>query len=121
MFPAWRDRAGGPIEDARFTSTDRRKPRHANRVPGHNPRSGRELESRNVSCYTPAPLRRNGPARPQDETMAAGHRIIITLECTTCRERNYSTTKNKRANAEKLELSKFCWRCRKHQNHKETK
>ena len=24
------------------------------------------------------------------------------------------TTKNKRANAEKLELSKFCWRCRKH-------
>ena len=32
----------------------------------------------------------------------------------TCRERNYSTTKNKRANAEKLELSKFCSRCRKH-------
>jgi len=27
------------------------------------------------------------------------------LECTACRERNYSTTKNKRANAEKLELS----------------
>ena len=26
-----------------------------------------------------------------------------------------------RANAEKLELSKFCPRCRKHQNHKETK
>ena len=51
----------------------------------------------------------------------AATRVIITLECTECRERNYSTTKNKRANAEKLELSKFCWRCRKHQNHKETK
>ena len=44
----------------------------------------------------------------------AAQRVIITLECTDCRERNYSTTKNKRANAEKLELSKFCWRCRKH-------
>ena len=44
----------------------------------------------------------------------AAQRVIITLECTDCRERNYSTTKNKRANAEKLELSKFCSRCRKH-------
>ena len=53
--------------------------------------------------------------------MAASARVIITLECQVCRERNYSSTKNKRANAEKLELSKFCPRCRKHQNHKETK
>ena len=51
----------------------------------------------------------------------AATRVIITLECQDCRERNYSTTKNKRANAEKLELSKFCWRCRKHTGHKETK
>jgi large subunit ribosomal protein L33 len=51
----------------------------------------------------------------------AATRVIITLECQICRERNYTTTKNKRANAEKLELSKFCARCRKHQPHKETK
>jgi len=51
----------------------------------------------------------------------AAARVIITLECTACKERNYSTTKNKRANAEKLELSKFCPSCRKHTNHKETK
>ncbi len=51
----------------------------------------------------------------------AAQRVIITLECPVCRERNYTTTKNKRANAEKLELSMFCPRCRKHQNHKETK
>jgi large subunit ribosomal protein L33 len=51
----------------------------------------------------------------------AATRVIITLECMVCRERNYSTTKNKRANAEKLELKKFCGRCRKHQSHKETK
>ena len=48
-------------------------------------------------------------------------REIITLQCPECKNRNYSTTKNKRANAEKLELSKFCARCRKHTNHKETK
>ena len=29
----------------------------------------------------------------------AAQRVIITLECNDCRERNYSTTKNKRANA----------------------
>jgi large subunit ribosomal protein L33 len=53
--------------------------------------------------------------------VAANARVIITLECTVCKQRNYSTTKNKRANAEKLELSKFCKFCRKHANHKETK
>ena len=51
----------------------------------------------------------------------AATRVIITLECQQCRNRNYSTTKNKRANAEKLELSKFCRRCRKHTSHRETK
>ena len=51
----------------------------------------------------------------------AGTRVIITLECQGCRERNYTTTKNKRANAEKLELSKFCRHCRKHTKHRETK
>ena len=57
----------------------------------------------------------------EESRVMAAQRVIITLECTDCRERNYSTTKNKRANAEKLELSKFCSRCRKHTNHKETK
>jgi large subunit ribosomal protein L33 len=51
----------------------------------------------------------------------AATRVIITLECTVCRERNYSTTKNKRTSTEKLELKKFCSRCRKHTPHKETK
>ena len=53
--------------------------------------------------------------------MAAPQRVIITLECTECKQRNYSTTKNKRANAEKLELAKFCKFCRQHRRHKETK
>jgi large subunit ribosomal protein L33 len=48
-------------------------------------------------------------------------RTIIQLECTECRNRNYSTTKNKTTKPEKFEIKKFCNTCRKHTPHKETK
>ena len=48
-------------------------------------------------------------------------REIITLECTECKGRNYTTTKNRRKHSERLELKRFCRRCRKHTGHKETK
>ena len=51
----------------------------------------------------------------------ASSRSIINMECTACKERNYSTTKNKKKTQDKLALSKFCPRCRKHTAHKETK
>jgi large subunit ribosomal protein L33 len=35
-------------------------------------------------------------------------RIIITLACTECKRRNYTTTKNKRTTPDKLEFSKYC-------------
>ena len=38
--------------------------------------------------------------------------IVITLECTECRERNYTTEKNRRNDPARLELKKFCPRCR---------
>ncbi|MCE9672419.1 50S ribosomal protein L33 [Myxococcus stipitatus] len=53
--------------------------------------------------------------------MGKGNRSIISLECTVCKERNYTTTKNKKKSQDKLELSKFCSRCRKHTDHKEGK
>ena len=53
--------------------------------------------------------------------MPKGHRTIVTLECTECKERNYVTTKNKRTTPDKLVFSKYCPRCRKHRKHKETK
>lgn len=53
--------------------------------------------------------------------MAAGHRIIVTLECTECKRRNYSSMKNRRNTPEKLNLKKYCRFCRKHTPHKETK
>jgi large subunit ribosomal protein L33 len=48
-------------------------------------------------------------------------RDIITLACTDCKNRNYTTTKNKKTTPDKLEFKKFCPSCRKHTNHKETK
>ncbi len=48
-------------------------------------------------------------------------REIITLECTVCKNRNYTTTKNKKLHQEKLEINKFCKFDRKHTLHKEIK
>ncbi len=45
--------------------------------------------------------------------MARAGREIITLQCTECKRRNYSTTKNKKTMTEKLELKKFCRHDRK--------
>jgi large subunit ribosomal protein L33 len=48
-------------------------------------------------------------------------RDIITLECTECKMRNYSTTKNKRKQSGRVEYTKFCPRDNKRTLHKETK
>jgi large subunit ribosomal protein L33 len=48
-------------------------------------------------------------------------RLTITLECTVCRGRNYTTEKNRRNDPARLELNKFCVRCRHHQPHRETR
>ena len=51
----------------------------------------------------------------------AGARGYITLECGTCDERNYRTSKKLAGGTPKLELIKFCKRCRAHTQHKERK
>ncbi len=48
-------------------------------------------------------------------------RDIITLGCVECKQRNYTTTKNKKNTPQKLEFSKYCRFCRTHTVHKETK
>ena len=45
----------------------------------------------------------------------------IVLQCSDCKNRNYSTTKNKKTTTGRLEFSKFCRACRKHTSHKEVK
>jgi len=50
-----------------------------------------------------------------------GNRIIVTLACNECRERSYTTEKNRKNDTGRLELRKYCPRCRNHQIHRETK
>jgi large subunit ribosomal protein L33 len=48
-------------------------------------------------------------------------RIVVTLACSVCKERNYTTQKNRRNDQGRLEFNKYCPRCRKHTAHKEQK
>ncbi|MDO4284782.1 MAG: 50S ribosomal protein L33 [Eubacteriales bacterium] len=48
-------------------------------------------------------------------------RTKITLACTECKQRNYDTTKDKKAHPDRMETMKYCRFCRKHTTHKETK
>lgn len=59
-----------------------------------------------------------------------GPRIVITLECTECRQNDqqrtpgvsrYQSNKNRRNTPDKLQISKYCRYCNKHTIHKETK
>ncbi|MGE4295371.1 MAG: 50S ribosomal protein L33 [Campylobacterales bacterium] len=45
----------------------------------------------------------------------------IGLKCVESGDINYTTTKNKKAHPEKVEIRKYCPRLRKHTIHKETK
>jgi len=46
---------------------------------------------------------------------------IITLVCTECKNRNYTTRKNKKKNPDRLERKKFCPSEQKHTVHREQK
>ena len=46
---------------------------------------------------------------------------FFMFECTVCKNRNYSSTKNKKQNPDKLQRNKFCRTCKKHTAHKEIK
>ena len=48
-------------------------------------------------------------------------RDIITFQCTECKNRNYTTAKNKKNDPERMDIKKYCPHCREHTAHKETK
>jgi large subunit ribosomal protein L33 len=58
-----------------------------------------------------------------DFTMAKQkeNRNPITLACNDCKERNYTTSKNRKNTVDRLELNKFCPRCRRKTGHRETR
>ena len=45
----------------------------------------------------------------------------ITLKCTECNAENFRTEKNKKNTTDRLELNKYCSKCRKNTLHKEAK
>lgn len=47
-------------------------------------------------------------------------RIIIGLVCTVCKAQNYMTERSKLNTPDKLKLLKYCPKCRKHTEHKES-
>jgi large subunit ribosomal protein L33 len=53
--------------------------------------------------------------------MANEARVIINLACNECKERTYTTTKNKRTQKDRMEFNKYCPRCRAHKLHREAK
>ncbi|MFM9332371.1 MULTISPECIES: 50S ribosomal protein L33 [Paenibacillus] len=48
-------------------------------------------------------------------------RVIITLACTNCKQRNYTSNKNKRNNPDRMELKKYCKYCNEPTVHRETR
>ena len=81
--------------------------------------------NRCVAGSSPAPATRHDTHREdsEDTTMAktVDVRPKITLASTQCKERNYITKKNRRNDPDRLELKKFCPRCKTHTPHRETR
>ena len=48
-------------------------------------------------------------------------RDLVILACGDCKRRNYTTTRNKKKQQEKLQIKKYCPFCKTHSVHKETK
>ncbi|MFC1888126.1 50S ribosomal protein L33 [Candidatus Cloacimonadota bacterium] len=48
-------------------------------------------------------------------------REIIILACEKCKNRNYTTMKNRRTHPERVTFKKFCPTCRTHTEHKQTR
>jgi len=60
----------------------------------------------------------------RSKTMAsksADVRPKITMACVDCKERNYITKKNRRNDPDRMELKKFCPRCKASTLHRETR
>ena len=55
------------------------------------------------------------------ERVHAVPRERVILACEECHSRNYSLTKNKQLQPQRLEVRKFCPVCQKHTIHKETR
>ena len=64
---------------------------------------------------------RRPPVRATTSMATTDIRPTITLACTVCKHRNYTTRKNKRNDPDRVELKKYCRWCGRHTAHRETR
>jgi large subunit ribosomal protein L33 len=50
-----------------------------------------------------------------------GDRVLVSLQCSECRERTYNISKNRRNDPQRLERNRYCPRCRTHKMHREVR
>jgi large subunit ribosomal protein L33 len=62
-----------------------------------------------------------GPDTQDGKMPKSENRPKITLACTECRRRNYTTVKNRQNDRDRIELKKYCRWCRGHTLHRETR
>ena len=55
------------------------------------------------------------------EGSMADTRLKVILKCSECGNENYNATRNKKLHAEKMEVRKYCPKCKKETLHKEKK
>lgn len=49
------------------------------------------------------------------------NRNYVVMVCTECKTESRCISKNKKNTPDRIELNRFCKKCRKHTNHKEKK
>ncbi|MBI4059403.1 50S ribosomal protein L33 [Candidatus Microgenomates bacterium] len=49
-----------------------------------------------------------------------GARQLIAWVCSVCKSQNYISEKNKTNTPDKMKINKFCKKCRKHTEHRES-
>jgi large subunit ribosomal protein L33 len=48
-------------------------------------------------------------------------RVVVDMACSECKQRTYTTEKNRRNDPDRIELKKYCPRCRGHKVHREAR
>ncbi len=91
-------------------------------MPGaSNLRDGPEDRVRDAGSLYSLAAPASRPADRESQVAKADNRPKITLACEDCKRRNYTTTKNKVNDRDRITLRKYCSWCRGHTAHKETR
>jgi large subunit ribosomal protein L33 len=74
-----------------------------------------------VELIIPVALEKGSKFAIREGGLTVGAGVITEILDNECKERNYTTEKNRRNDPGRIELQKYCSRCRVHTLHRETK